>query len=303
MDTFRIDYDKIDVEAIMAQIRQRVREKKEVLYSEAELERLGGLELPPSSPPEPKDVERDALPLPEVPERREVARTEERIAERMKDVSLDDIKDEDFVTEALRCVGEWNIALSVEDLYRSSPGIKGKIIQGIRAINRRLFKMVMNIDVLFPQLHKQAILNQTYVVLLHTLVQELSLLNNKIDRLAPEVSKLQAELTTSVESLDADLKQTRAELVRDIMSDKNDFSRGVNQLRNDIEKLEYKIDGLRGVIEGQKHQIEYLQSRQGALEQLAVLKDEESEAPARKTGELERGRYQGGKGKSGKQKK
>lgn len=303
MDTFRIDYDKVDVEAIMAQIRQRVREKKEVLYSDAELGHLGGLELPPSAPPQPKDVERDALPLPEVPPREAVPPAAERIAERMKQISLDDIKDEDFVTEALRCVGDWNIALSIDDLYRSSPGLKGKIVQGFRAINRRLFKLVMNIDVIFPQLHKQAILNQTYVVLLHTLVQELSLLNNKIDRLAPEVSKLQAELTSSVQSLDADLKHTRAELIRDITSDKNDFNRGDNQLRNDIEKLEYKIDGLRGVIEAQKHQIEYLQSRQQALEQLAVLKEGEPEAARRKTGDLERGRYQGGAGKSGKQKK
>jgi hypothetical protein len=302
MDTFRIDYDKIDVEAIMAQIRQRVREKKEVLYSDAELEHLGGLKLPPSAEPAAKDPDRDAVPLPSVPPKADGPRVEERITDRLKEVKLDDIKDEDFVTEALRCVGDWNIAISIDDLYRSSPGLKGKIVRMVRSINRRLFKLVMNIDVLFPQLHKQAILNQTYVVLLHTLVQELSLLNNKIDRLAPEVSRLQGELTSSVQTLDADLKRTRAELIRDIVSDKNDFNRGINQVANEIEKLEFKIDGLRGAIEGQKHQIEYLQARQRALEELAVLKDEQPRNSRQKTTDLPRGRYQAGKGKREKRK-
>jgi len=291
MDTFRIDYERIDVEAIMAQIRQRVREKKEILYSDADLERLGGLELPPSSPPEPRDPDRDAVPLPEVPPPPPKRDAEERITQRARAIELDDIKDTDFVTEALRCVGDWNINITVNDLYRSTPGLKGRIIQAIRAVNRRLFKLVMNIDVLFPELHKQAILNQTYVVLLHTLVQELSLLNNKVDRLAPEVSNLQAELTRSVEELDADAKQTRAELIRDITNDRNDFNRGINQIREDMRRLEYKIDGLRGVIEGQRLQIEYVESRQRALEQLAVLRDEEQEAPGGKTTELPRGRY------------
>ena len=284
MDTFQIDYDKLDVEMIMARIRQRVREKKQAIYSDAELERLGGLELPSPVPPCPKDPDRDRVPVPEIPE----FEVPERLARRMRETALDDIKDTGFVTEAMRCVGEWNININVDDLYRSSHrGLRGKIINAIRSVNRKLFKLVMNVDVLFPQLHRQAILNQTYVVLLHTLVQEISLLNNKIDRLGPELSRLQAELTQSVEALDADIKRDRAESLRD----RNDLSCSVNQIVNDFEQLRYKVEGIKGLIEGQRHQLEYVQARQRALEQLAVLKEEKPEGPGRKAAEIPRGRY------------
>lgn len=68
MSTFRIDDDKLDGEAIEARIRQRVREKMGVIYTEAELERLANLKLPSPTPPKPKDPDRDRIDLPELPQ-------------------------------------------------------------------------------------------------------------------------------------------------------------------------------------------------------------------------------------------
>lgn len=297
MDTFEIDYDNLDVESIMTLIKQRIREKKEVLYSEEDLEHLGGLDLPSPTPPQRKDPERDRAPVPEVPE----IDVKRRITERMQELSLDDIKDTDFVTEAMQCVGEWNIEISVEDLYRSHPGLKGKLIKAIRAINRRLFKLVMNIDVLFPQFHRQAVINQSNVVLLHTLVQEISQLNNHVRRIGHElnfrINELSDTAANAVSELDADLKKTRAEIVRDQTNDRNDLRRSFNQLRDDIDQLDYKIGALRGLIEGQRQQLDYMLARQQALEKLAVLKDEEKPGPAAKTTDITRGRYRPKKSK------
>jgi uncharacterized phage infection (PIP) family protein YhgE len=291
METFQIDYDKLDVEAIMARIRQRVREKKEVLYTEQDLKKLGGLQLPDPLPPKRKDPDRHKVPVPEVPK----IDLKHRITERTKELQLDDIKDTDFVTEAMKCVGEWNVNITLEDLYKSHPNWKGKIIQGIRAVNRRLFKLVMNIDVLFPQFHRQAVINQTNVVVLHALVQEISQLSNELHRLSNHLTgrldEINTGLTNAVSELDADLKKTRAEILRDQANDKNDFQRSINQVRDDIEQLEYKIGSLRGLIEGQRLQLEYVQARQRALEQMAVLKDEKPEEPKAKTTNIPKGRY------------
>ena len=295
MDTFQIDYDRLDVEAIMAQIRRRVREKKGLLYSDEDLEKLGGLELPKPTEPKPKDPDRDKLPLPEIPK----IDVKRRITRRMQELQLDDIKDTDFVTEAMQCVGDWNINIAIDDLYRSHPGLKGKIIRAFRAVNRKLFKLVMNIDVLFPQFHRQAVINQTNVVLLHTLVQEISLLNNELQRLKNELEfkldELNNNLVNSVAELDADLKKTRAEILRDMTQDKNDFQRNLNQQKDDLEKFEHRLEdklgAIRGLVEGQKQQLEYIQARQRALEQLALLKEEKPEKQKQKTTDLPRGRY------------
>ena len=320
MDTFRIDYDKIDVEAIMAQIRQRVREKKEVLYSDAELARLGGVTLPPTTEPEKLDPERDSVAEPLEPEYAELPTRGPRpgpvardIGERVRRLNLDDIKDTEFVTEALGCVGEWNIDIAVDDLYRTSKGgIKGAFLRLMRSINRRLFKLTMNIDALFPQLHKQSQLNQTYVVVLHSLVQEISHLAVEyntvagvLNRLSGDFHRTRSELVDdintvsadlrdavgSIQSLDNDVKRVQFELQRDLSSSHNHLSREVNLLRDDFARLERKLDSLRGQVEGQRQQLEYVQARQRALEQLAVLRDEEPPAGG-KTSEIPRGRYQ-----------
>lgn len=311
MDTFKIDYENLDVDAIMAQVRQRVNEKKGLLYSEADLANLGSLELPSPLPPERQDPDRDRIPVPDMPEipppsLRTIAPLEQKIARSMRSTRFEDVQHDDFVTEALRCVGEWNINVSLEDLYKSSPSFKGKMVRRIRNINRKLFKLVMNIDVLFPQFHRQAILNQTYVQLFHTLVRELSDLLNRVvagdrdlrtdlDNVHRDLHQLLRDnirdLSADIARVDADLKQTRGELMRDMANDKNDFMRAINSQDEVIKQLHYKVDNLRGLIEGQKQQIEYLTLRQRALEKLAVLREEtKEEAPA--SGELEPGRYQ-----------
>lgn len=312
MNTFKIDYEKLDVEAIMAQIRQRVDEKKGVVYTDDDLKNLGGLKLPSPVPPEKQNPDRDAVPVPEMPEHeepvlKEIARLDRIITRRMQQTSFQEVQDEDFVTEALQCVGDWNVNIALEDLYRSSPGAKGKVIKAIRSINRKLFKLVMNIDVLFPQFHRQAVLNQTYVQLFHTLVKEISNLFNRIvaserdiyqdlDSIQKQVHQVVSDnvrdLSAEIQNVDRDLKQTRGEILRDVAIDKNDILRSINQQNEVIEQLHYKVDNLRGLIEGQKQQIEYLSARQRSLEKLAVLKEDTPEASAkRKSSDLEPGRY------------
>jgi hypothetical protein len=171
----------------------------------------------------------------------------------------------------------------------------------------------MNIDVLFPQFHRQAVLNQTYVQLFYTLVREISTLFNRIqasekdiyqdiDTLQKEVHQVVSDnirdLSVEIQNVDRDLKQSRSEILRDMANDKNDVLRTINDQNNTIEQLRYQVDNLRGLIEGQKQQIEYMLARQRALEKLAVLKDEEKQPPDRqKSSELKPGRYGAKKGK------
>lgn len=315
MDNFQIDYENLDVEAIMAQVRQRVKEKKGVVYQQADLDSLGGLELPSPKAPEKMEVKHyqeyhPDLPDPVRPVVREIQALDLLITERMKDTRFQEIQDEDFVTEALNCVGEWNINITREDLYRSTPGFKGKIISGIRSINRKLFKMVMNIDVLFPQFHRQAVLNQTYVQLFHTLVQEMGNLFDKIvskDVIDHDVRVLSERINNNmneIANIDEDLKKTHNELVKDMAHDKNDFRAALTTQNAIIAELQFKIDNLmplKGIIESQKQEIEYLKARQDSLEKLAVLKDEDpADKKIRKSSDLEKGRYQ--KEKSGEDK-
>lgn len=307
MDNFQIDYENLDVEAIMAQVRQRVKEKKGVVYQQADLDSLGGLELPSPKPPEKMKPVTYPEYSPEIKEKvepifREIETLDLLITERMKDTRFQEIQDEDFVTEALNCVGEWNINITREDLYRSTPGVKGKIISGIRSINRKLFKMVMNIDVLFPQFHRQAVLNQTYVQLFHTMVGEMDKILEKIvskDVIAHDMNKFTdhiKDLYNEISKVDADLKNTHNELIRDMGHDKNDFRAALSSQNEIIAELQYKIDALmplKGIIESQKQEIEYLKARQDSLEKLAVLKPREGEAKkGRKSSDLEKGRYQ-----------
>ena len=319
MDNFQIDYENLDVEAIMAQVRQRVKEKKGIVYQQADLDSLGSLELPSPKPPEKMKVEGYPEYKPDIEEpikavAREIESLDLLITERMKDTRFQEIQDEDFVTEALNCVGEWNINITREDLYRSTPGIKGKIISGIRSINRKLFKMVMNIDVLFPQFHRQAVLNQTYVQLFHTIVREMGNLfqemNAREEMIAHDIKNISHltgninDINKEITNIDYDLKKTRKEILEDMANDKNAFRAAITTQNEIIAELQYKIDALmplKGIIESQKQEIEYLKARQDSLEKLAVLKPQaEEEKKGRKSSDLEKGRYQEEHGEEGK---
>ena len=320
-ETFKIDYENLDVEAVMAQIRQRVREKKGLVYSDAELEKLGGLKLPDPKKPVHKDPDRDRIEPPETPEGmdtipRNVLHLEELITRRMEAQTFEEIQDDDFVIEATRCVGDWNIDIHLEDLYKSSPGAKGKIIEAIRSINRKLFKFTMNIDVLFPEFHKQSMLNRTYVKLFHALVKEISAVPNRFAENEEELKQLHANihnlrltnkqihelitenvnyLAKDITQVDNDLKQTRAEIMQDFTNDRNHMMNNINQHSDDIKELQFKVDNLRGLIEGQRQQLEYMLARQKALESLAVLKEDDESEDIRKSSELKPGRYKAAK--------
>lgn len=418
MEGYKIDYDNLDVEALMTQIRKKVLEKKAT--SRATQSSQGIMKVSSGKVTDPKksksskpDKGRPARKTKAAAGKEKLKREDEsgaplvfssqqekiqqdqvetleriddlertlsrfedleqRIVEKMRSTRFEDLQDDDFVTEALQCIGEWNISISIEDLYRSHPSLKGKIIRSIRGITSKLFKLVMNIDVLFPQFHKQAVLNQTYIILLHTLVQEISNLNNLLydqkrdllydleslkrdlvqlrlekeqlllekdrireellqqyqiaDQISKDLRDVRDELVDSVINvrdelvenmltdkrellqtfahdlsrleykLDTDLKRSWGELVRDMTSDKNDFRRSINSIDNDIQQIDYKLDGLKGLIEGQRQQIEYIQARQRALEKLAVLR-EEQKAAGQKTTEIQRGRYKSGKNRT-----
>jgi len=154
--TFEIEAKDIDVEAIMSAIRQRIAEKKNGLYTEAEI--------------------------------REIAERRLEVVQGAQDVASALLAD--FRGEPQG----WNFSFETETIYRSSRGVVGQVLQGIRRVLRPLQKLFWNPNPMIAALSRQSDLNKYYVHLLHNLVLELTRLSLDVQDLKNRNLQLQGRL-------------------------------------------------------------------------------------------------------------
>jgi hypothetical protein len=137
--TFEIKAGDVNVAEIMEGIRQRIEEKKQGLYTEAEIREIAEHRL---------DAVLDA-----------------------HDLNVDLVKD--FRAEPPR----WNFLFDPETIYRSSRGLVGRVLEAARLVLRPLQKLFWNPNPMIAALSRQSDLNRYYAHLLHNLSVELTRLN------------------------------------------------------------------------------------------------------------------------------
>ena len=153
--TFEIHSGDVDVGEIMRLIRQRIEEKKQGLYTEAEI----------------RDIALHRL-----------------------DAVLDAHEfNSDFVQE-FRSQQRWNFQFGPETLYRSSRGAVGQVLETIRRVLRPIQKLFWNPNPMISALSRQSDLNGYYVHLLHNLALELTKLNLEVQELKNRNLQLQGRL-------------------------------------------------------------------------------------------------------------
>jgi hypothetical protein len=154
--TFEIRSDDVDVEAIMAGIRQRIEEKSKGLYTEAEVR---------------------------------------EIADHRLDAVLDahDFKS-DFIEDFRAAPAQWNFEFSAETVYWSSRGALGRVLGFVRRVLRPVQKLFWNPNPMISALSRQSDLNAYYVHLLHNLAVEITKLNLETQDLRNRVLQLQGRL-------------------------------------------------------------------------------------------------------------
>jgi hypothetical protein len=154
--TFEIEAGDVDVEAIMSAIRQRIAEKKEGLYTEEEIREIAERRL--QAVPGAQDVSSALL--------------------------------ADFRAEPQT----WNFSFETETIYRSSRGVVGQVLQGIRRVLKPVQKLFWNPNPMISALSRQSDLNKYYVHLFHNLCLELTRLNLDVQELKSRNLQLQGRL-------------------------------------------------------------------------------------------------------------
>jgi hypothetical protein len=154
--SFEIKAEDVDVEAIMASIRQRIEEKKKGLYTEEEIR---------------------------------------HIAERRLDAVLDAREISaallaDFRQEPQR----WNYTFEFETIYKSSRGAVGQVLEAVRRLLKPVQKLFWNPSPMIAALSRQSDLNRYYVHLFHNLALELTRLNLEVQELKSRNLQLQGRL-------------------------------------------------------------------------------------------------------------
>lgn len=154
--TFEIQSDAVDVEEIMRQIRRRIEEKKQGLYTDEEIQ----------------DIARHRL-----------------------DAVLDAHEfNADFVADFRDRPGAWNYGFNPETLYRSSRGFVGQALEKIRRVLKPVQKLFWNPNPMISALSRQSDLNAYYVHVLHNLTLEITRLNLELQDLKNRHLQLQGRL-------------------------------------------------------------------------------------------------------------
>src|SRR5262245_8261373 len=143
--TFEVRSADVDVEEIMRQIRRRIEEKRQGLYTDDEIR---------------------------------------EIAERRLDAVLDAHEfNSDFIADFRSEAGRWNFQFNPETIYRSSRGGVGSLLETVRRVLRPVQKLFWNPSPLISALSRQSDLHRYYVQLLHNLAAELTKLNLEVQDL------------------------------------------------------------------------------------------------------------------------
>lgn len=156
MTSFEIGAPDVDVEEVMRAIRKRIDEKKQRLYTEEEVR---------------------------------------EIAERRLDAVLDAHDfNSDLIADFRSHPERWNFLFDPETLYKSSRGLVGTLLRGLRGALKPVQKLFWNPNPLISALSRQSDLNRYYVHLLHNLALELTRLNLEVQDLKNRNLQLQGRL-------------------------------------------------------------------------------------------------------------
>ncbi len=152
MSTFSAKGSDIDVEAIMANIRKKIEEKRKGLYTEEEVK---------------------------------------EIAEMRLDAILDSNEfNSDFVAAFRARDAQWNYSFTPETIYQSSAGSKGGLIRKMRSLLNPVLKLFFNPNPMISALTRQSDLNRYYVLLLNNMTTEVTRLNLDLSNLKARLRTL-----------------------------------------------------------------------------------------------------------------
>ncbi len=152
MSTFSAKGSDIDVEAIMANIRKKIEEKRKGLYTEEEVK---------------------------------------EIAEKRLDAILDSNEfNSDFVAAFRERDAQWNYSFTPETIYQSSAGSKGGLIRKLRSLLNPVLKLFFNPNPMISALTRQSDLNRYYVLLLNNMTTEVTRLNLDLSNLKARLRTL-----------------------------------------------------------------------------------------------------------------
>jgi len=152
MSTFSAKGSDIDVEAIMANIRKKIEEKRKGLYTEEEVR---------------------------------------EIAEMRLDAVLDSNEfNSDFVAAFRARDDQWNYTFTPETIYESSRGGGGGLIRTLRGLLNPVLKLFFNPNPMISALSRQADLNRYYVLMLHNMTTEMTRLNLELTNLKARLRTL-----------------------------------------------------------------------------------------------------------------
>jgi hypothetical protein len=152
MSTFSAKGTDIDVEAIMANIRRRIEEKRKGLYTEDEVREIAEMKL---------DAILDANEF-----------------------------NSDFVAAFRARDEKWNYRFDPETIYASSHAGGGGLIRAARRLLNPVLKLLFNPNPIISALSRQADLNRYYVLLLHNMAQELTRANLELTNLKARLRTL-----------------------------------------------------------------------------------------------------------------
>jgi hypothetical protein len=143
--SFEIEAEGVDVERLLREVRARIQERKNGLYTDEELR---------------------------------------AIAERALGVVLQPAELRGALLEQFRARdAQWNFGFETEAIYRSTRGGLGRTLEAVRRLLRPVQRLFWNPTPMISALSRQADLNRFYVHLLHNLVLELSRLSLEVGEL------------------------------------------------------------------------------------------------------------------------
>jgi hypothetical protein len=152
MSTFSAKGTDIDVEAIMANIRRKIEEKRKGLYTEDEVREIAEMKL---------DAVLEASEF-----------------------------NSDFVAAFRARDEKWNYRFNPESIYASSHAGGGGFIRAARRLLNPVLKLFFNPNPIISALSRQADLNRYYVLLLHNMAQELTRANLELTNLKARLRTL-----------------------------------------------------------------------------------------------------------------
>jgi hypothetical protein len=152
MSTFSAKGTDIDVEAIMANIRRKIDEKRKGLYTEDEVREIAEMKL---------DAVLEASEF-----------------------------NSDFVAAFRARDEKWNYRFGPETIYASSHAGGGGLIRAARRFLNPVLKLFFNPNPIISALSRQADLNRYYLLLLHNMAQELTRANLELTNLKARLRTL-----------------------------------------------------------------------------------------------------------------